>query len=388
MSAVAREPSRLDFDLLQEAFERTGVGLALLAPDGVFLKVNAAFCEMTAFSRAELEGHSFRRIVHPDEIARDEDYLAAVRGGAELSRTVEKRYVRRDGTEFWGRCSTTVARDASGERVFVVAAFFDITEAHRKDLTLRQTNSFLAAVVENSPVAIYTTDLEGRVNLWNPAAERIFGYKREQALGHLAPFIPPERREEARRLRERVLAGETLAGLELERRRADGSTIFINGSAAPLRDEADRVTGLLVACIDVSDARQTARELEQHLHFTRALLDAIPSPVYFKDREGRYRVYNRAWDELFGRGEDWKGRTVNEMFDERLAAEHNDRDRMLIERPASTTYEARVPTAEGEMRQLLYNKVSFVDRAGEVAGLIGVITDVTRYKETEHALEA
>src|SRR5687767_4676822 len=141
MSALAREPNRLDFDLLQEAFERTGVGLALVTPEGTFLKVNAAFCEMTGYPRGELEGHSFRKIVHPADVASDEDYLAAVRNGVDVARTVEKRYVRRDGSEFWGRCSTTTARDASGQRVFVVAAFFDITEPQRKDRALRQTNA-------------------------------------------------------------------------------------------------------------------------------------------------------------------------------------------------------------------------------------------------------
>jgi diguanylate cyclase (GGDEF)-like protein/PAS domain S-box-containing protein len=388
MSALAREPARIDFDLLREAFDRTSVGLAVVTPEGVFRQVNAAFCEMTGFAASELEGHSFRKVVHPDDQVRDEEYLARVRAGGEASRTAEKRFIRRDGTELWVRCSTSAAADASGQAHLLLAAFVDITEHRRTDRSLREMNAFLAAIVENSPVAIYTTGLDGAINLWNPAAERIFGFTREQALGGLAPFVPPEKRDEARGLRERVLAGEVLTGLDLERRRADGTTIMINGSAAPLRDESDRILGMLVACVDVSAAKRIAREHEQHLHFTRAILDAIPSPVYFKDREGKFRVYNRAWDDLFGAGRDWIGKTVHDMFDEPLAAQHHERDRGLLERPASTTYEALVPTAAGELRQMLYNKVSFVDQNGEVAGLIGVITDVTGYKETERALEA
>ncbi|HEY2627475.1 MAG TPA: EAL domain-containing protein, partial [Usitatibacter sp.] len=67
---------------------------------------------------------------------------------------------------------------------------------------------------------------------------------------------------------------------------------------------------------------------------------------------------------------------------------HEEHDRVLLDRPASTTYEMLMPLPDGEKRQMLYNKVSFVDQKGDVAGLIGVITDVTRYKETERALEA
>ena len=76
------------------------------------------------------------------------------------------------------------------------------------------------------------------------------------------------------------------------------------------------------------------------------------------------------------------------MYGPDIAATHQERDRALLERPSSTTYEALMPTALGETRQMLYNKVSFVDQKGEVAGLIGTVTDVTRYKETERALEA
>jgi diguanylate cyclase (GGDEF)-like protein/PAS domain S-box-containing protein len=110
--------------------------------------------------------------------------------------------------------------------------------------------------------------------------------------------------------------------------------------------------------------------------------------VYFKDREGRYQLKNRVWEDLFGGGREWAGKTVNDMFDHDIAAIHEKHDRMLLDRPSSTTYEMQMPIAAGEDRQMLYNKVSFVDQRGDVAGVIGVITDVTRYKETERALEA
>ncbi|HUP28960.1 MAG TPA: PAS domain S-box protein [Usitatibacter sp.] len=387
MSAVATETTRLDFELIREAFDRTAVGLVVITPDGVFKQVNRAFCEITGYAREDLEGHSFRRITHPEDVARDEDHLRMVRAGLDLPTTVDKRFMKKGGGEVWVRRSAVVVRDVSGQARHVVGAFVDLTEQQHKDRTLLQMNAFLKAIVEASPVAIYTTDREGLISFWNSAAERIFGYTREQALGQRAPFVPPERKDEARQLRERVLAGETLSGVELERQRADGTAIVINGSAAPLRDPDNTINGMLVACIDVTGVRRAAGDLEQHLHFTRALLDAIPSPVYFKDREGRYGLYNRAWDDLFGGGQDWIGKTANELVGDDAAREHAERERPLLERPASTTYEMLVPAA-GDMRQMLYNKVSFVDRRGEVAGLIGVITDVTRYKETERALEA
>jgi len=250
------------------------------------------------------------------------------------------------------------------------------------------TQRFLLSIVETLPVAVYATDLEGRITLWNAAAGRIFGYTREETVGQRAPFVPPDKRDEAAAFRERVKAGDALAHVELERRRKDGSTVHIHGSAAPLRDEGGRITGLLVMCVDATEIKLAGEALQQQLHFTRAVLDAIPNPVYVKDREGRYQVYNRAWDELFGGGRDWVGKTVHDMFSPSLAQFHDERDRALLDEPASLRYEAVVPTAKGEEREWLYNKVSLVDQAGKIAGLIGTITDVTHYKNTERALEA
>ena len=388
MSAVAQEGPRTEFDLIREAFDRAAVGLVVITPEGVFRQINRAFCDMVGYSREELEGQSFRRITHPDDVPRDEEHLRLIRAGSDPPPTVDKRFLRKGGEELWARRSAAVVRDPSGQAHFVIGAFVDLTEQRAKDRALHNMNAFLTAIVDTSPVAIYTADLQGSITFWNPAAERVFGFTREQAIGRPAPFVPEERKDEARCLDERVLAGEALAGLELERARSDGSPITINGSAAPLRDENNRITGMMVACIDVTGAKRAAGDLEQHLHFTRSILDAIPSPVYFKDREGRYGIYNRAWDDLFGGGQDWLGKTVHDLFDPQIARDHQDRERPLLERPASTTYEMLVPTAGGEQRQMLHNKVSFVDQRGEVAGLIGVITDVTRYKETERALEA
>jgi diguanylate cyclase (GGDEF)-like protein/PAS domain S-box-containing protein len=263
MSAVANETARAEFDLAREAFDRTAVGLVVITPEGIFRTVNRAFCTILGYPADELEGQSFKRFTHPDDIVRDEQLLHEIRSGADPQGAVDKRFLRKGGGEVWVRRSATVVRDAGGQPRFVVGAFVDLTEQ-----------------------------------------------------------------------------------------------------------------------------RSAQSAIEQQVHFTRALLDAIPNPVYFKDLQGRYGVYNRAFDELFGGGRNWIGRTVQDMFGDDAAREHQDRDRPLLERPASTTYEMLVPTASGETRQMLYNKVSFVDQRGEVAGLIGVITDVTRYKETERALEA
>ncbi|HEX5629508.1 MAG TPA: EAL domain-containing protein [Usitatibacteraceae bacterium] len=376
-----------DLGLIREAFDQTAVGLTLVSLEGEFFLVNRAFCELSGFSREELVGNSCCLVSRPEDVEFDKASLGGACQG-DAPPPVEKMLRRRDGSTVWVRRTPGLMRDSAGNPKFIICAYADLTEQRARDRALHSTNRFLSAIIETSPIAIYATDLEGMITLWNPAAERTFGFTRDQALGRRAPFVPEERREEARELRERVLAGQELTGLHLERVRADGTPIHVGGSAAPLRDEDNRIVGMLVMCSDVTEARRTEAAFKEQLHFTRALMDAIPNPVYFKDLEGRYRVYNRAWHELWGDGKDWVGKSVHDMFDEPIAAIHDERDRPLLAGQSSVQYEALMPTTGGRQREMLYNKVSFVDQEGKVAGLIGTITDVTGYKETERALEA
>ncbi|HEY2629075.1 MAG TPA: PAS domain S-box protein, partial [Usitatibacter sp.] len=318
MSAIPLD-SQIDFDLVREAFDFTTVGLVVITPEGLFREVNRAFCEMTGYTRAELEGQSFRDFTHPDDVTRDDEQLRHVRSGGDLPMSTDKRFVRKDGSELWVRRSAAVVRDPAGNVRYVVGAMVDLTEQRQKDRAMRQLNGFLTALVDNSPVAIYTTDFEGVITFWNPAAERIFGFTREQMLGKYALFVQDEKRAEAAEIRRRIISGETLHDMELVRRRRDGTLLTLHGAGAPLRDDNDHITGLLFTCIDVTIARRSAAELERHLHFMRALIDAIPSPVYFKDNEGRFALRNRAWEDLFGGGKDWTGKTVRDMFDPDIA---------------------------------------------------------------------
>src|SRR5450631_1852718 len=235
MSAIAKEPFRIDVDLIREAFDRTPVGIAVMSPDGIFRLVNRARCDMMGYPRAALEGEAYGACVPPEDLADDEQHLRGIRESRDPPEAVDTRLVRKDGSQLWVRISANVIRDASGEARYVVSAIVDLTEQREKDRALRQTNAFLAAVVENAPVAIYTSDLDGVVSFWNPAAERTFGFSAEQVIGRYPPFIPDTGKDQSLELRRRVLAGEVLSGLELVRQRADGSVIMIHGSAAPLR---------------------------------------------------------------------------------------------------------------------------------------------------------
>src|SRR5215218_11134332 len=121
----------------------------------------------------------------------------------------------------------------------------------------------LQALIDSSPLALVEFGLDTSIRLWNPAAERIFGWTAEEMLGRGdLPMAPPERRAEAEDLFARVLAGEQLTDHETVRSRKDGSLVAVSIAAAPVHDASGRIVGNLVAYTDITERK--AQEGEVH----------------------------------------------------------------------------------------------------------------------------
>jgi PAS domain S-box-containing protein len=121
----------------------------------------------------------------------------------------------------------------------------------------------LQALIDSSPLALVEFGLDTRIRLWNPAAERIFGWSREEMLGRGdLPMAPPSKRAESEELFARVRAGESINDYETVRRRKDGTLVDVSIAAAPVRDATGRVVGNMVAYTDITERK--AQDAEVH----------------------------------------------------------------------------------------------------------------------------
>jgi PAS domain S-box-containing protein len=132
----------------------------------------------------------------------------------------------------------------------------DITARKRNEAALRENAEKLQAILLNSPAAIVCADPEGAVNIWNPAAERMFGWTESEALGRRQPLLTAERAGEFRAFMERIRAGETIHDYETESLRKDGSVIPISVSGTPLRGADGKICGVMGVIVDISGRKR------------------------------------------------------------------------------------------------------------------------------------
>jgi PAS domain S-box-containing protein len=149
-----------------------------------------------------------------------------------------------------------------GERG-TVGVLRDIRERKRVERSLQETTERFETLVAASPIAIVAADTDGVVEVWNPAAEELFGYDAAEAVGEFMPIIPEENRDAIFEQHERILAGERLTGLETELERADGTLVETSVSIAPTHGPSGEVTGSVAVIADISDRKERERKLER-----------------------------------------------------------------------------------------------------------------------------
>ena len=152
-------------------------------------------------------------------------------------------------------------RAAQGEleaRVMVRTA-----ELRAANEELRQSNQVRQAVIQSSPLAIWAIDLAGLVTLWNPAAERIFGWTEVEVIGRRLPVIPPEAETEFEDWLERFRSGHSVNGVERPRQKKDGTRLDALLWTAPLRDAAGRIEGTLAVVSDETQRKLLEEQFRQ-----------------------------------------------------------------------------------------------------------------------------
>lgn len=125
-------------------------------------------------------------------------------------------------------------------------------------------------------------------------------------------------------------------------------------------------------------------ELERQLSLTTALMDEIPTPVFYKDIHGVYQGCNRAFEVFVGLSRhELCGRTVAEVFPAEEVSVHSNIDCDLFAHPGSRHYELSFTNRHGQRREVIFQKATYNTPSGEVAGMVGILMDVTHEREID-----
>ncbi|WGD52854.1 PAS domain S-box protein [Bradyrhizobium sp. CB1650] len=219
--------------------------------------------------------------------------------------------------------------DASGETGVLARAFAQMVEEtraktaalerevqeHRRTEAARSHHAarerLFSAAVESSDDSIVMQSLDAIITGWNPAAERLYGYSADEAIGKSTSIIvPPDRREHGKDILRRIARGEPIERFETVRLRKDGTPVEISLSLSPIRGPDGEIIGASGSARSLTEARRTERALQQQLEERRQIFDASQDLIMIMNARGQVAQVSPSSAAILGyRPEEMIGRT-------------------------------------------------------------------------------
>ena len=329
----------------QATFEQAAVGMAHVGLDGRLVKVNQKFFEIVGREAAELEQLTFQQITHPEDLDLDLRLFHEMLAGQRSWYSIEKRYVRKDDQLVWVNLTVSLLRDAEGAPDYFISVIEDIQEKKEGQLALQRWNVELEArvqertveleniigelglevarrtqaevelrssevhtrtILEASHDAFVGIDEQGNVISWNRAAEQMFGWTAEEAMGVslTSTIIPPEHHQAHVNGMRRFMATEQGPAvnrrIELPARTKSGQLIPVELTISPYRVEGKMFFGAFLH--NITEQREAAERLDEKQQLLDAVLDSVDVAVVACDANGAITLFNRAAALFHGTG--------------------------------------------------------------------------------------
>ena len=252
---AAERDLRESQDHLSELLGNAPVPIALADRDGRFVAVNHASATLLGTTVRGAVGRTPADLFEGETLAMVEARHREVLDGG---RAVTYEVTARDGARYQTTRYPVVGPD--GQITGVGSIALDITERARADAIAKQ----LAAIIESTDDAVIGKTPDGRVLSWNPAAERIYGYSRQEAVGrHISFLLPPGQDDEIPAIMSRLAAGERIGQLETVRRHKDGRVINVSLTMSSITDADGVMIGASTIARDITERLEAQAERER-----------------------------------------------------------------------------------------------------------------------------
>ncbi len=267
------------------------------------------------------------------------------------------------------------------------------TDRNRPEEAVRQSEQRMRLHVEQTPLAVIEWDLQFRVVKWNPAAERIFGYTHDEALGrHFSFIVPPDVREHVNRVWSALLAKKGGERSTNENVTKDGNRILCEWYNTPLVDAEGQAVGFASLAQDITDRKRTEDALRESERRLATLMSNLPGAVYRikADSEWTVEFLSDGYLPLTGCDPSQLIGRSGTRHSEHIHPDDREREvevmQQAIAQKRHFQVEYRLRTAAGEEKWLWEQGTGVFSPSGELEAIEGFTTDITERKHAEEEL--
>lgn len=294
-----------------------------------------------------------------------------------------------DGTVLNITTSKVPLHDPHGSVIGVLCTYENITGRKQAEVALLESEARYHAIVEDQTDLICRYRPDGRLSFVNDAYLRFFKKTRADLIHrNFIPHIPEPDLSGILEQLKRISLNNPIVNVEHRVIMPDGAVRWQHWIHRGIYGSDGGIIEYQAVGRDITDHKRAEDELLERTLFLDTLLDAIPVPIFFKDREARYLGFNKAFEDFYGKTkEKLIGKSVFDIAPKDLAEIYHAQDVDLFAKAGLQVYEAQVRNALNVDRTVIFHKAAYLGQGGEVSGLIGAILDITERKAAENALQ-
>lgn len=375
-------------ELLQGVMDNSTAAIFIRDLEGRFMMVNRMHERVTGLSAEHIIGRTpyeiFPKGVAEKFISTDREILSSGKPSS-----LEFDLPLDDGVHTFISNKFPIL-GANGKPKAVCGISTDITQRKKAEEALRKSEASLANAQRIAKLGNWEWDIVNDDEYWSPEVFMIFGmepvktFKRELFL----KAVHPEDRE--------------ILDKNVNDARYEGKPysvvfriILPDGAVKTIHSQAEieygpsgeplRMSGVIQ---DITERKDMENKAKAQLAFLQTLIETVPSPIFYKDIEGRYLGCNKAFEKALGvKIEDVEGKSVYDLAPKDFADKYFEMDSRLFNNPGVQIYDTLVKYADGETHNIIFHKATYNGPDGKLAGLVGIMTDITFQKRAEDAVK-
>ncbi|WP_176963053.1 PAS domain S-box protein [Mariprofundus sp. NF] len=358
-------------------FAEAAMGLAHVAPDGSWLRVNQALCDIVGYSEEELLKLTFQDITHPDDLNTDMHFVEQMLAGEINQYSMEKRYFRKDGTIIWVNLTVSLLSKANGEPDYFISAVEDISERKSLDAQVRQSKDELETFFDLVPDMVCVATPDGYFKKINNTWSNVLGYSDDELLSRpYFEFVHPEDQKNTHEVAATLVQGKKVFQFSNRYRCKNGGYRWLEWVSAPGLDGT-----VYAVARDITERREAEELILKERNLAQKYLDVAGVMMVVLDPQGRVTLINREGLDILGYEE--SELLHQSWFEVCLPKESVEEVRSVFDQIISgghelmKYYENSVITKSGEQRILAFHNALLTDRHGNITGLLSSGEDIT-----------
>lgn len=372
-------------------FDHFPVGIGLIGLDRKILDANPTVCHMLGRSIEELRQMPFSEAILPEDFALDQEELKELFEGKRSSYRVERRYVRADGSIFWGRATVSMVRNVDGQPEYAIGLLEDIEEQRNMHEAIRESEDRFRTLFNSAAVGIALVGADRHIVMVNDALTKMFGYNREEFLKMKSTELGyPDDLPTVQPLNQDLIEGRTNA-FQVERRfnHKNGNVFWVRQTISAVRQPDGELLYLVAIMEDITEHKRNQEVIQESNARFKAMFDNASVGIEMVSLDRHIINVNRSTEQIIGyKNEELININPSDLtYPEDREKGMDEFQDMVAGKISGCATEKRYIRKDG---RIIWAKVTYSlvrNKDGKPEYLIGMIEDSTKQHETSEKLE-